>query len=48
MKKISKQTKKYLDENPSGKIEDLPKEMKDVFDNIFNRTMVILEDKNKD
>jgi hypothetical protein len=48
-KKLSKETKEYLDNNPEGKIEDLPKEMKDIISNIFSRAEeVIKEEMDKD
>ena len=45
MTKISKTTNDFLDENPSGKLEDLPKEMKNIFDNIFNKAVKIVKEK---
>jgi len=44
-KKLSKETKEFLDKNPEGKIEDLPKEMKDIFSNIFGKIEEIVEEK---
>jgi len=31
--KLSEESKKFIEEHPSGKMSDLPKEMKDLFDN---------------
>jgi len=32
--KLSKESQKFIEEHPSGKMEDLPQEMKDQFCNI--------------
>lgn len=48
---MSKETKEFLDKHPEGKIKDLPKELKDIFSNIFKEVQEIKEEKknqNKD
>ena len=43
--KLSEESKDFLDKNPAGKIEDLPNEIKGVFENTFEVAEKVLQHK---